>query len=125
MKINKLKSILSEIRSNFIQVVVTIIILGGTIFIFTLPAQNKQIYDIVVEDKYVKNYNNNSTYLVVDENNNTYKVEDMLIKLKFNSTDIYNSLDVGKKYRITTSGFRIPIFSCYQNINKIQLLEDK
>lgn len=57
--------------------------------------------------------------MIVDNNKNTYKVTDLFFKFKFNSTDIYNNLDIGKTYKVKISGFRIPFLSEYQNINKI------
>ena len=56
---------------------------------------------------------------MVDENKNTYKITDLFFKFKFNSTDIYNELEIGKTYKVKISGFRIKIFSEYPNINKI------
>ena len=73
---------------------------------------------ITVKDKYVKGQN--GLYIVVDTNNNVYEVKDLLFIGKFNSSDIYNQLEVGKTYSITTSGYRIHILSEYPNINKIQ-----
>lgn len=73
---------------------------------------------ITVKDKYVKGQD--GLYIVVDTNNNVYEVKDLLFIGKFNSSDIYNQLEVGKTYSITTSGYRIHILSDYPNINKIQ-----
>lgn len=42
-----------------------------------------------------------------------------MFKGKFNSTDIYNALEIGKTYKVETSGKRIHFFSMYPNINKI------
>lgn len=85
---------------------------------------NSKTVQITVKDKYVKNYNDTSTYIVVDTDNNTYKITDLFFKFKFNSTDIYNNLDVGKKYEVKTTGIRLRLFSTYPNINEIQLLEE-
>lgn len=35
---------------------------------------------------------------------------------KFNSSDFYNELTVGKTYKFTVYGYRIPMFSTYRNI---------
>lgn len=85
---------------------------------------NSRTIEITVKDKYVKNYNDSSKYLIVDTDNNTYEISDLFFKLKFNSTDIYNNLDVGSRYEIHTSGFRFRLTSTYPNINKVQLLEE-
>ena len=54
------------------------------------------------------------------ENNNSYEVTDLLLRFKFNSTDIYNKLEKNHKYKIEISGFRIPFLSSYPNINKVE-----
>jgi hypothetical protein len=40
--------------------------------------------------------------------------------MKFNSSDIYNQLEKGKKYRIKVYGFRIPFLSWYKNIIEVK-----
>lgn len=80
---------------------------------------NNQTIEITIKDKYIKNGSKSGKYLVVDTNNNTYQITDLTFKGKFNSTDIYNQLEIGKTYRVEISGKRIHIFSWYQNINKI------
>ncbi len=78
---------------------------------------NHQELKIVVKDKYVKGQS--GTYMVVDEEGNTYQITDLLFKGKFNSSDLYSQLEIGKKYDIETTGYRIPFLSWYKNINKI------
>ena len=80
---------------------------------------NEQTISIEVKEKYVKNYSDNSKYIVIDSNENAYEILDTIFRLKFNSTDLYALLDVGKKYVITTTGYRIHFFSMYPNIHKI------
>ena len=101
---------------------IVIMIFVGIFYICFIGYFNKQNITITVKDKYIKNYKESSKYLIVDEENNTYQITDLLFKGKFNSTDIYNQLEEGKTYKIETTGYRIPIFSSYQNINKIELL---
>ena len=84
---------------------------------------NKEI-TITVNDKYIKRSGEQDIYLVVDENKNTYKITDLFLKFKFNSTDLYNELEVGKTYKVKISGFRVKILSEYPNINKIEECKD-
>ena len=81
---------------------------------------NNQEIEITVNDKYIKRSGETDIYLVVDENKNTYKITDLFFKFKFNSTDIYNELEIGKTYKVKTSGFRIKVLSEYPNINKVE-----
>lgn len=80
---------------------------------------NNREVEITVKDKYIKNGKNNGKYLVVDKEDNTYEITDMFFKWKFDSTDIYNRLEIGKTYKVKISGYRIRFLSIYPNINKI------
>ena len=112
-------------KKNFITTFSALIILVGTLVIVFLPQiikyENNQTIEITIKDKYVKNgkSGNSSKYLVVDTDNNTYEVTDLFLKGKFNSTDIYNILEIGHTYRVEISGSRIRLFSMYPNINKV------
>lgn len=115
-----------NVGNAFIVIVtffVIIIGIGSTIFLNIQSYTNKQEIEITIKDKYVKNgsgKNSISKYLVVDTENNTYQITDLLFKGKFNSTDLYNQLEINKKYKIETTGNRIHYFSIYPNINKIK-----
>lgn len=108
----------NHIREIIYLIIIAVIILipiGITIGQYT---DNEEI-EITVKDKYIKNGKDNGKYLVVDEEDNTYEITDMLFKGKFNSTDIYNRLEIGKTYKVKISGHRIRFLSMYQNINEI------
>lgn len=108
--------------NKFIVTSYLLIVLLGFGFIFgdtAIRYGNNQTIEITVKDKYIKNGSQSGKYLIVDSNNNTYQVTDLFFKGKFNSTDIYNQLEIGKTYRVEISGKRIHIFSWYQNINKV------
>ncbi len=80
---------------------------------------NEQTIECTVKDKWVKNYSSDSEYLVSCDDT-VYKISDLLFKGKFNSSDIYAKLEIGKKYKIKVTGYRLPYFSEYQNINEIE-----
>lgn len=108
---------------DHIVVIVTLIII---IVVMLFPigisiAQyiNNEEIEIIVKDKYIKNNSNNGKYLVVDNDKNTYQITDLFFRWKFNSTDIYNGLEIGKTYKLQISGFRMRFLSIYPNINKI------
>ena len=54
-------------------------------------------------------------YLIFTEDE-VFTVEDNIFKLKFDASDRYNNLKVGKTYNITCTGMRIHVFSMYRNI---------
>lgn len=62
---------------------------------------------------------NKTKIIILVEDNNTYQITDLFFIGKFNSTDIYNSLDIGQVYLVEISGIRNYFFSWYKNINKI------
>lgn len=108
-----------------IVVILLIWFIGFCIFSIAEQYSNEQTREITVKDKYIKNNGNKSSdkYLVVDTNNNTYEITDLILKGKWDSTDIYNQLDINHKYLIKTTGNRIHWLSKYPNINEIQFME--
>lgn len=106
---------IGEIIYLIIIAVIILIPIGIAIGQYT----NNEEIEITVKDKYIKNGKDNGKYLVVDEEDNIYEITDMLFKGKFNSTDIYNRLEIGKTYKVKISGHRIRFLSMYQNINEI------
>lgn len=52
----------------------------------------------------------------------TYKMEDQLLQLNFNTADLYGMLEINSKYKITSSGYRVPIMSIFKSINKVEKL---
>lgn len=113
-----------NILINIIIVLVIIFILGFLFYCITIDYQNKEIIEITIKDKYIKRNGESDLYLVATEEGETYKITDLLFKGKFNSSDIYNELDIGKKYKVEITGVRIPIFSMYKNLNKVEPVEN-
>ena len=118
--------------TQIFKIIIGLIIVLLVLSLLFIGYWNPQTKTITVKDKYIKTETSQSkngsfikdTYMIVDTDNNAYKVTDLFWMFKFNSTDIYNSLDINKTYTIKTTGFRIPFFSAYPNINKVQLLEE-
>lgn len=70
---------------------------------------------VTVTDKVVKNSDKSSTYLIFT-NKGVYEDSDTLINGKWNSSDIYNELQVGKTYTLHVRGIRNHVLSWYPNI---------
>jgi Protein of unknown function (DUF1523). len=73
-----------------------------------------------VTDKGIKteSYNQNyvdSNYMIYTDNG-TFEDTDSIWYMKFNSSDVYGNIEVGNTYTFQVYGWRIPLFSCYQNI---------
>lgn len=89
---------------------------------------NEHTYTATVTDKeqIVKNNDGEvkSYYLIFckDDEGNYYEFKnaDDFLRLKFNSSSVYNQLEVGEVYQFTVVGFRIELFSWYENIIKFE-----
>lgn len=102
-------------------VIISIMFIGFAIFDF-----NDHEYTVTVTDK-ERISGEDSKYLVFceDENGKTIVFEntDSLIRLKFNSSDIQGELKIGETYKVIVNGYRVPIFSWYENIIEFEKVE--
>ena len=104
-------------------IVAVLFILFGTSGCYNY--MNEQTVECTIEEKWIKRTSaEESDLYLVNCDGKVYKITDLLFKGKFNSADIYANLKVGKKYRITTTGYRWAFFSEYQNINDYELIEE-
>lgn len=121
------KGYIETIIGFIVGAIILGLIIGAVYWNWKITYGNTQTIEITVKDKYIKrsgDSSSNDKYLVVDTENNTYQITDLTFLGKWNSTDLYNKLDVNKKYKITTSGIRNQFLSMYPNINKIENIED-
>ena len=51
-----------------------------------------------------------------DKEVNVYEITDSWLKGRFNSSDLYGKITIGKTYRMTICGHRSPFLSMYPNI---------
>lgn len=72
---------------------------------------------VYVKDKWIKRVDDRDLYMIGTENE-VFKIEDNWIK--WNSADLYNSIEIGKRYRITTTGYRSTWSSSFRNINTVE-----
>jgi len=87
---------------------------------------NEQYVIATVKDKAVKikrdGEGTTSIYLIFTDGG-TFKIEDQLFFGKWNSSDIYGEIEVGKTYEFQLFGYRIGILSEYQNILSVKLIK--
>ena len=76
---------------------------------------------ILVKDKWIKRVNDKDLYMIGTENE-VFKIEDNWVK--WNSADIYNRLEIGEKYKITTTGCRSTAISSFRNINSAEKVDE-
>lgn len=95
-------------------IIIAVIVSLGSCYFAT------KTYTATVTDKDIKNYNRSSKYLVFtkleDGETRTFSIEDSLFKGRWDSSDAYAEIEIGKTYEIEVIGWRIPFLSQYENI---------
>lgn len=117
---------MKKILSLIIILVLGLVILTGcTTEVNTISSTELSETDeiIIVTDKWVKRTEDRDLYLIGTENE-VFKIEDNIFIGKFNSSDIYNKIKIGSKYRITTTGVRSNLMNWYRNINTIEEIKE-
>lgn len=89
-----------------------------------LPRAYRGSKTIMVTDKERINYEEKSgsmksKYLIYADDEVYENVDDWFY-FKWNSSNLYGQLQEGEQYKIWTAGWRMPIFSTYQNIIAIE-----
>ena len=106
-------------KKNLIFAVVVIIV-----SVFLLYSYNtKKTYTVTITDKGIKE----SKYMVFskDDDDNVYpfEIEDSIFCFRWDSSDMYGKLEVGDTYKVDTIGWRVPLFSWYENIVSAERIE--
>jgi len=73
-----------------------------------------------VDDKWIKNYDDSSKYLISTENHGILENTDELLTMKFDSSDFYARIKVNQTYCFRTVGWRVPFLSWYKNIVEVE-----
>lgn len=88
---------------------------------------NRREVTATVTGKEVKNKEKDSKYLVYTKDNTgevaVYEITDALFAGRFNSSDVYAGIEIGKTYKFEIGGSRIKILSWYPNIYEYTELE--
>ena len=103
------------------------IILVATILWDIICLNTQNTYTAIITDKGIKRGGKSDKYLIYTELEDgeilVLENTDELFYGKFNSSDMYADLKVGETYTFKVIGFRIPLFSSYQNIIDYKLIE--
>lgn len=114
-------------KDKFIIIIIIIAILCITIASCSLRNGNERTGVYTVTDKGIKNYDKESLYLIYTKNHDgeveVLCIEDTLVHGRWNSSDLYARIEVGKTYKFTICGTRIPFFSMYPNILELELIK--
>lgn len=115
-------------RTDWLYIIGIVLIVGFVLFttlgMSIIKVSNEQTYTVTIQSKEVKNGGDNGKYLVFTVDAETgesrvFEVTDSLWKGRFDSADVYNMIIPNHTYRITTGGYRVPLFSWYQNIYEV------
>lgn len=90
---------------------------------------------VTITDKDIKNKSEDSKYLIwadkvtpcnycEEPKSTVYEITDSLFKGRWDSSDLYGSIEVGKTYEIRIAGQRWPFFSMYQNIYEVKEVKE-
>lgn len=107
----------TEGRILLICVIALIAVCGGETYYSN--CNERVIENCVVTDKAVKQSKEDSKYLVftkVNDEVEVFEITDSIIQGRYNSSDMYAVIEVGKTYDFKVVGERIPFFSMYPNI---------
>ena len=116
---------------RILHIGIPVIVLVGLMFT-NLPYQwlTQRTYDnVLIKDKQVTTETDRetgkvtSTYLIYTDRG-VFRNDDAGWFVKFDSSDFYGDLDVGKTYRLKVYGWRIPILSMYPNIVRMKPAEE-
>lgn len=102
-----------------IQVIVAIAIVAILVIIPIAQRASQTIVTFIVEDKAIKRYDKDDKYLIYTDNG-TYEITDSLTYWRWDSSDLYGEIKVGKTYRAKVYGWRIPFLSSYKNIVSVK-----
>ncbi len=93
------------------------------------PHFDRDTYRATVTEKVVKRYDKSDKYLIFtkleDGSIRIFENTDSLLEGKFSSSDLYAKLEAGKTYDIKTYGWRVPLFSWYENILGAEQVSDR
>lgn len=98
-------------------VVAAALLVYGLAYAFTAGAET-----ITIKDKWAKYDGDDAKYLVSSEDGQVFEITDSLFKWRFDSSNLYATLDEGETYRIKTQGWRLGIMSDYKNILEVELI---
>lgn len=118
MKNIKLPVKLSTIISWIITAIIILAVLSLP-FLYVYTTQQYREITIKKTERIVSSDGKSSKYLIYADDG-VYENTDSILRMKFNSADVYGQLQNGKTYTCDTYGSRVPLLSMYPNIVKCE-----
>lgn len=113
--LNKIEDLFCDHPIAFVTLclpIVALLVVGAQL-LFVNPTKTEVIF--TVNDKERVSYNDVGSYLIYTSDE-VFKNSDDWRVGKFNSSDLYGQLEVGKTYQCKVYGWRVPFLSWYRNI---------
>lgn len=104
------------------SILVAVVILLGVVGVSSCTSSlyfNDTNIVATVKSKESINKDKGHTYLIFTDKG-VFENDDCLFRGKFNSSDVYASIEEGKTYKFTVIGWRVPFLSTYKNIIKVK-----
>lgn len=98
-------------------IIAFVLLLFSPILIYRSTIEDRT-FTVKDKERIVKS--ESSYYLVWTEKGAVYKNDDSISFWKFNSSDIYGQLEIGKTYTAKVAGWRVRFLSMYENIISLQ-----
>lgn len=106
---------------------VVALLVVAALTVFFASSFNDKNYIVTVTRVERVNDDTDSKYLIFCEEEDgdviVFENADKWVRGKFDSSNMYAKIKEGHKYKFTVVGWRIPIFSTYQNIIKMEEVE--
>lgn len=88
--------------------------------VFSFNVYRKHSTDsFCVTDKDIKAGSKSSRYLIFADKE-VFEITDSLLNMRWNSSDLYSEVQIGKCYNAKLQGERVPFLSMYRNILVLQ-----
>lgn len=104
-----------------IAVVVVVLVVGGCAGCMYTTYGTQRTVEFTVDHR-ERTGGDEGKYLIYTDEAGVLENTDSLWYLKFDSSDVYNQLREGGRYRCDVYGLRVPLFSWYPNIKHCDTL---
>jgi hypothetical protein len=100
--------------------IVSVIVVGLVAWPVSLGYSNPRDLTCYVEDKDRAAKDGGSDMRIYTRECGVLKVQDLFWALRFDSADLFASIEPGHTYQFHVSGVRIPLFSVFPNVRSVE-----
>ena len=116
-----IKEVLRNNLTFYLFLFFVVVFIIGAIVNLVLWRSTQFEKTITVSEKYIRARKRTSTYHVVDENGENYKLDNVWFKGDFNRVnDEYGILKAGESFKVKGYGKRVPLFDMYRIIYSVE-----